>query len=153
MERLSTKLKTWTSDFLENSEEFLIDIESKPPNSKYKIVIDGIKPVSIYRCSELSRHLSKLIDEDKEIEDNKGFTLEVSSPGAEKPLKFLNQYFKHIGRKLEVEKKDKTKITGVLKSIESSELVIEKNVSKKETTEEKIEFNNIEKAIVIITFK
>lgn len=153
MEKLTFKLNNWSSEFLTGSEEFIIEIESKPPFSKYKIVIDGIKPVSISRCSELSKFLSKKIDEDTEIDSNKGFTLEISSPGADKPLILLNQYYKHIGRKLEIVTKEKIKLNGVLKSIENNAIFIEKNISKKETAIEKIDFNNIEKALVIITFK
>lgn len=153
MDKFITKLNNWSSEFLDKSDEFIVEIESKPPYSKYKIVIDGVKPVSINRCSELSKHLSKLIDEDAELPENKGFTLEVSSPGADKPLKLFNQYFKHIGRQLEIETKSKTKLTGTLKNIENNEIILEISISKKESREEKIEFKNIEKAIVKISFK
>ena len=153
MDKFTTKLNNWSTDFLDKSDEFIVDIESKPPFSKYKIVIDGVKPVSINRCSELSKYLSRLIDEDTELLENKGFTLEVSSPGADKPLTLLKQYFKHIGRQLEIETKNKTKLTGTLKNIENTEIILDIIISKKERREEKIEFKNIEKAIVKISFK
>ncbi|NUM31284.1 MAG: hypothetical protein HUU47_03050 [Bacteroidetes bacterium] len=153
MEKLTSKLQNWVTEYLNGSDDFIIEIESKSPFKKYKIVIDGIKPVSISRCSELSKFLSKKIDEDTEINSSAGFTLEVSSPGADMPLKLLNQFYKHIGRKIEIVTKEKIKYCGELKSIENNNIFIERKVSKNETATEKIEFNNIEKALVIITFK
>ncbi|MEI9935533.1 MAG: hypothetical protein WDM71_11945 [Ferruginibacter sp.] len=48
------------------------------------------------------------------------FSLEVSSPGIEEPLKILRQYKKNIGRKIEVLLQDETKSEGqVVRSFRS----------------------------------
>lgn len=153
MVNLISKLEKWASDFLEGSEQFLVYVENKPGSSKYRILIDGIEPISIKQCADLSRHVSKLIDEDTSLDEDEYFTFEVSSPGADKPLKFIKQYFKHIGRQLLVTTNDDKTITGTLEAIEGETLVFLVKISKKETAQERIEFRDIKEANVIISFK
>ena len=74
----------------------------------------------------------------------------VSSPGTDTPLKYLEQYHKHIGRKLEIvvdNKTSKKKLTVKLLKIVNNDLNFEFNNS-----EQKINFNKIIKAKVILSF-
>ena len=77
----------------------------------------------------------------------------MSSPGADRPLKLPKQYFKHIGRQLEVETSDGEKLTGSLVSVDEVKISIEAEVSKKETAIKDIDFKDIKEANVIISFK
>ncbi len=153
MVNLISKLKDWSTDYLQGSDEFLVDIENKPGSSKYRVVVDGIESITIKRCAMLSRYLSKQMDEDESIDEDDYFTFEVSSPGADRPLKLKKQYYKHIGRQLEVETLDGEKSTGSLISVDEDKIIIEVEVSKKETAAKDIEFKNIKEANVIISFK
>ncbi len=153
MVNLVSKLKDWSTDYLQGSDEFLVDIENKPGSSKYRVVVDGIESITIKRCAMLSRYLSKQMDEDESIDEDDYFTFEVSSPGADRPLKLQKQYYKHIGRQLEVETLDGEKSTGSLISVDEDKISIEVEVSKKETAAKDIEFKNIKEANVIISFK
>ncbi len=153
MVNLVSKLKDWSTDYLQGSDEFLVDIENKPGSSKYRVVVDGIESITIKRCAMLSRYLSKQMDEDESIDEDDYFTFEVSSPGADRPLKLQKQYYKHIGRQLEVETLDGEKSTGSLISVDEDKIIIEVEVSKKETAAKDIEFKNIKEANVIISFK
>ncbi len=153
MVNLISKLKDWSTDYLQGSDEFLVDIENKPGSSKYRVVVDGIESITIKRCAMLSRYLSKQMDEDESIDEDDYFTFEVSSPGADRPLKLQKQYYKHIGRQLEVETLDGEKSTGSLISVDEDKISIEVEVSKKETAAKDIEFKNIKEANVIISFK
>lgn len=153
MVNLISKLKDWSTDYLQGSDEFLVDIENKPGSSKYRVVVDGIESITIKRCAMLSRYLSKQMDEDESIDEDDYFTFEVSSPGADRPLKLQKQYYKHIGRQLEVETLDGEKSTGSLISVDEDKIIIEVEVSKKETAAKDIEFKNIKEANVIISFK
>ena len=101
----------------------------------------------------LSRYLSKQMDEDESLDEDDYFTFEVSSPGADRPLKLPKQYFKHIGRQLEVETSDGEKLTGSLVSVDEVKISIEAEVSKKETAIKDIDFKYIKEANVIISFK
>jgi ribosome maturation factor RimP len=153
MVELVSKLAKWSSDFLEGSEQFLVEVENKPGSDKYRIYIDGLEPISIGRCAELSRHVSKLIDEDTELGDDEYFTFEVSSPGADRPLKLIKQFYKHIGRQFAIEMNDGREVSGVLKSIDGDNLLITTKISKKETADEQIDFKDTKEVSIIISFK
>ena len=153
MVNLVSKLTEWTSEFLLGSEEFLVDVENKPGSSKYRVLVDGIEGITIKRCAQISRYLSKQMEEDSSIDEEDYFTFEVSSPGADRPLKLPKQYFKHIGRQMAVETLDEKKLTGTLKTVDEDKISIAIEVSKKEIADEQIEFKNIKEANVIISFK
>ena len=78
------------------------------------------------------------------------YRLDVSTPGVDRPLKFLKQFPKHINRNFEVTYKagdEARTITGKLLSVEREELTFLSD--KKEVL---IEFKNITTAKVIISF-
>lgn len=152
MVNLVSKLKEWSSEFLQGSDEFLVDVENKPGSSKYRVLVDGLEGITIKRCAMISRYLSKQMEEDSSLDEEDYFTFEVSSPGADRPLKLPKQYYKHIGRKLAIETIDEQKFEGTLKNVDEDKIDIAIVVSKKETIEKGIEFKNIKEANVIISF-
>ena len=109
MVNLVSKLKQWTEEYLEGSEQFLVDVENKPGSNKYTVLVDGIEAISIKRCGMISRQLSKRMDEDTDIDEDYNFIFEVSSPGADRSLKIVKQYPKHIGRELDIVTTDEKK--------------------------------------------
>jgi len=58
------------------------------------------------------------------------FSLEVSSPGVDEPLKLLRQYKKNIGRTVEVQLTDDTKKDGLLVEVNEEGIVIEQHEGK-----------------------
>jgi ribosome maturation factor RimP len=83
------------------------------------------------------------------------YILEVSSPGAKRPMKLLRQYHKHIGRNLKIKMKDGTEQTGKLSSVQANEIILEqekKVKKKKEKLSVPIEFQDIESAVVTLKF-
>ncbi len=113
-----------------------------------EVYIDNEKGITTVDCANASRILNEVIESEKLIDSN--YRLDVSSPGVERPLKFLVQYSKHINRKFEIEFKDIEeikKLNAKLIRIEAEDLFFtEKN------SEYKINFNNIIKAKVLISF-
>lgn len=91
--------------------------------NQISVFIDGDNGVTIADCVELSRHIEKNIDRDKE-----DFSLDVSSHGAEKPLVIPRQYKRHIGRSFEIKLMDGTIAEGNLVSSNDNEIVIEYSV-------------------------
>jgi len=69
------------------------------------------------------------------------YTLEVSSPGLTRPLKFLRQYTKNIGRKVVIKTSEKT-YKGVMKEVNESFVIIEKSASEKKGSKKKIIIEN-----------
>ena len=77
----------------------LVEVEYKKegPNWFLRVYIDGMeKPVDLDDCAKASEQLSLALDEEDPIPGN--YYLEVSSPGAERPLKKESDYQKAIGK-------------------------------------------------------
>ena len=101
----------------------------------------------------MSREVSGTLEELALFEDS--YLLEVSTPGVDYPLKLKRQYSKHIGRKLRVKLADKT-IEGKLTQIDGETITLEEESGsgkKKQTISTAIDFSQIEKAFVLVSFK
>jgi ribosome maturation factor RimP len=113
-----------------------------------EVFVDGEKGVSTDDCERISRAINESIESESLIESN--YRLIVSSPGIERPLKYLIQFHKHVNRKFEVEYKEDDEIkkyVGKLIRIENEDLFFaEKDY------ERKINFQNLIKAKVLISF-
>ncbi len=134
-----------------NRNYFLIDliIRGESNNRVIEVYIDAENNVTAENCAEISRELNKKFEEENIFES--GYRLEVSSPGVNRPLKFLKQFPKHINRKFNVsyrETESVKKFTGTLKAVEENSLVFV-NSNREEIM---IEFNKVIKAQVIISF-
>ena len=80
---------------------FLVEIKVKPVNN-IKIFLDADGGLGIEKCIKINRALYKIMEE-MAIYPDGDFSLEISSPGIEEPLKLHRQYVKNIGREVEVE--------------------------------------------------
>ena len=130
---------------------FLVDIKIKPTNN-IKVFLDGDTGITIDAVSKVNRALYTQLEESGLFPEG-DFSLEVSSPGVDEPLKFFRQYRKNIGRKVEVTLNDDQVHTGVLKAAEEEEITLEElSGKKKEKKEIVIPFNNIKKTVVQISF-
>ena len=112
------------------------------------VSVDSSENVTADNLAEISREINSKIEENGLID--KSYRLDVSTPGVDRPLKFLKQFPKHINRNFEIIYKldDEIKtITGKLLLVEKEELTFlsgGKNIL--------INFNNITTAKVIISF-
>lgn len=140
--------------FIDNDEVFLVEVnvKGKPGNQKIQVFIDADQHIDIEECTKISRKLSNELEERDVIEGR--YVVEVSSPGADKPLKLFRQYPKHIGRELEVVTKENKKYQGVLLGIfdKEIELSIKSSKVKKDLSSEtlKLSFDEIEDSKVVI---
>jgi len=129
---------------------FVIDINFRGDNRKkiIELFVDAEINVDADYLAEISREINSVIEEQDIIQQ--AYRLDVSTPGVDRPLKYLKQFPKHINRNFEVTFKtgDELKmITGKLLSVEREELTFLSD--KKEIL---IEFKNISTAKVIISF-
>ena len=124
-------------------------IRGTPSKRVIEVFIDGEKDVTADDCANVSREINSEFENLPEAGND--YRLDVSSPGVDKPLKFLKQYPKHIKRNFEVLYKsgeETKKISGKLIDVEKEDLTFFcKNVG-----EVKINFNNIKKAKVTVSF-
>ncbi|HTS44286.1 MAG TPA: ribosome assembly cofactor RimP [Puia sp.] len=102
---------------------FLVDIRIKPVNN-IKVFLDGDHGITIEKCVQVNRALYKKIDAES-IFPAGDFSLEISSPGLDEPLKLIRQYKKNIGRKVEIVLVDGSKKEGKLMEVSEDGIILE----------------------------
>ena len=119
---------------------FLVSIKIKPINN-IKIYLDADSGLGIEKCIKINRALYKIMEEMGMYPDG-DFSLEVSSPGVDEPLKLLRQYKKNISRNVEVITNDDIKQEGKLVSITDDAITIEYTEGKgKKAITKQVEFS------------
>jgi len=132
---------------------FLVEIKIKPTNN-VKIFIDGDQGVTIEKCISWNRALYRKLEETN-LFPNGDFSLEVSSPGVDEPLKLFRQYKKNIGRSVEVILKDGMKITGKMIDVQETAITVEETKGKnkkKEVLQHIFQFDNIKSTKIQTVF-
>lgn len=143
---------------LESDQIFLIEVimggTAKSP--KITVVVDSDSGITIQECTSISRKLNKYLEEIAYAENN--YSLEVTSPGVDKPIKVDRQYKRNVGRNFKVMLDSGRELEAQLKEADQEGITlyyekIEKIDKKKVKTpiEEKIKYSEIKKANVIIT--
>lgn len=134
-------------------EVFLVEIKSSASN-QIIVLLDADNGITIEKCTSINKALYKYIEESGLFPDG-NFSLEVSSPGVDRPLKLRRQYEKNVGRQVEVLMNDGSKLTGVLSGVDEENIFLKEEHGKgkklimKTTT---ILFNQIKHVTVLITF-
>ncbi|MDZ7766637.1 MAG: hypothetical protein U5K00_19825 [Melioribacteraceae bacterium] len=126
---MSINKKYIESEFLgiiENLGFFFIDLVIRGDKRQqiFEIFIDNEKGVTTDDCAEVSRAIHEFFDQHEE--DFYDYRLDVSSPGVDRPLKYIQQYHKHIGRDFKVSYETdsgKKKQKGKLLNIEGNNLL------------------------------
>ena len=132
---------------------FLVSIKIKPTNN-IKIYLDADNGLGIEKCIKINRALYKTMEEIGMYPDG-DFSLEVSSPGIDEPLKLLRQYKKNIGRNVEVITNDEAKKEGKLTEVTEEKIAVEYNEGKGKkaiTKKDEIYFTDIKQTRVQIKF-
>ena len=113
-------------DALEGTEKYLVNMKI-PPDNRIFVDIDGDNGITIDECIELSRLIENSLDREEE-----DFELNVSSAGADSPLKMPRQYKRHIGRNLSVDALDGSHVEGTLAEADDDHFTIHIKGTKKE---------------------
>lgn len=124
---LADRVRAFAEEAAEDGDLFIVDVEVRG--------YQGSRVVSVYADSEagagaddlaaLSRALSFLLDTEDLIKGR--YRLDVSTPGADRPLVDRRQYRRHVGRTLEVtfEGDGETEtMTGELESVADAAIVL-----------------------------
>lgn len=140
----------------ENPSLFLVEWNISPDNA-IEILVDGDQGLSIEEIVRISRHVEHNLDREES-----DFSLNVSSPGVGNPLTLPRQYKKNTGRTLKITRTDGGKdMEGELVLADEEGILLKwtvrepKPVGKGKHTvekEERINYTDIKKAIVKITF-
>ncbi len=148
------KIESLVNEVLkEEPEFFLVSLRIKPTNN-VKLYLDGDAGLPIEKCVYFNRKIYKLLEEAHLFPEG-DFSLEVSSPGVDEPLKSHRQYTKNISRTIEVVFKDETKKTGKLLHVADADFILEETIGKgkKKTVQQTvIPFENVKTTTVQIQF-
>lgn len=141
-------------DLLEDQPQyFLVEVKIKPTNN-VKLYLDGDQGITIEKCISINRPLYKQLEESGLFPAD-DFSLEVSSPGLDEPLKLFRQYRKNIGRPVEVLLKDGRKIEGKLTEAKEEAITVEETRGKnkkKEVLLHEFLFDNIKSTKLQVVF-
>ncbi len=135
---------------------FVVDLAvSDSVRPKVTVTLDGEQGLGIDECAQISRRLARRIEE--HYGDELSYTLEVTSPGADQPLRDARQYARHVGRTLSLKLQDGTEKTGLLESlspegVQLAEIIKEKH-KQKTLPAVAVSFQDIAEARVVISFK
>jgi len=112
-------------------------------------VKDESRNITVEDCARVSRALSKVLDEKNPIESE--YTLEVSSPGIDRPLTKLRHFERFVGYEAKIETKEavenRKRIKGVILKTDNAQNV-HINMDGKEYV---VAFANILKAKLVLT--
>ena len=124
------------------------------------VLLDADDGITIDKCTKVNRELYKYIEE-MELFPGGNFSLEVSSPGVDEPLKLQRQYQKNIGRTVQVLMLDGSTHEGKLAAIDEQNFTVEEkdyrkdgkpNSNKALKKKITISFNQIKHTKVLVTF-
>lgn len=141
---------------IEGTDYYILEVDIKPGNN-IKVELESMGPVSISDCVDISRQIEHNLDRDAE-----DFSLQVTSPGLDKPLRDHRQYMKNVGRNLKIQRTEGSELEGEL--IAANEEGVKVFTKRKErvpgkkkkiTIEEEVELSyaEIRQAKIKINFK
>ncbi|CAM8636823.1 ribosome maturation factor RimP [Candidatus Planktophila dulcis] len=131
---------------------FLEDVNLVSPGQHriVTVIVDGESALNLDQVTVASKLVSELLDEATFMGETP-FTLEVTSPGIDRPLTLPRHFAKNIDRLLKVTKTDGVVITGRILSNTDSDLTLSVT-EKKDVKEVVISLGDIKRAQVEIEF-
>ncbi|MFC1584734.1 ribosome maturation factor RimP [Fibrobacterota bacterium] len=109
----------------------IVDVMYSPSGRRglLRVFIDKPGGVTIDDCSSLSRELDALMEAEGVVDEP--YTLEVSSPGIDRPLTSEKDFIRNRGQNIKVKFKDHSNrvetLSGKLKEVESEFITVEAN--------------------------
>jgi ribosome maturation factor RimP len=149
---LSEKITELIQPVVEKAGFFLEDVHVVSPG-KHRIItciVDGQTPLNLDQVTSVSRDISELLDAAVFL-DETPFTLEVTSPGVDRPLTLERHWRKNINRLVKVVKLDGSVVNGRVTSVEDSHAFLTEDIKGK-SKEHTVEFADIKRATVEIEF-
>jgi ribosome maturation factor RimP len=137
---------------LQQAGYFLEDVNLVTPGNHriVTVIVDGETSLNLDQVTVASKLVSELMDEAPFMGETP-FTLEVTSPGIDRPLTLPRHFAKNISRLLKVTKTDGVVVTGRITSNNDDSVTLSV-VEKKESKEVVLALAEIKRAIVEIEF-
>ncbi len=149
---LKDQISEYISPALLNAGYFLEDINLVSPGQHriVTVIVDGANALNLDQVTVASKLVSELLD-DAPFMGETPFTLEVTSPGIDRPLTLPRHFAKNIKRLLKVTKIDGEVVTGRILSNTENDVTLTVT-EKKDVEEVTIILVDIKRAQVEIEF-
>ncbi|MBD9417238.1 ribosome maturation factor RimP [Pseudomonas sp. PDM16] len=103
-----------------------IEFISQGRHSLLRVYIDHDNGILIEDCEAVSRQVSAVLDVEDPISSE--YTLEVSSPGMDRPLFTIEQFAKHAGEQVKIKLRSpfegRRNFQGLLRGVEEQDVVV-----------------------------
>ncbi|MER7399050.1 ribosome maturation factor RimP [Streptomyces sp. NPDC000151] len=132
----------------------LEEIEVTPAGKRrvLRIVVDSDDGVQLDECAALSREISQALD-DADAMGDVAYTLEVTSPGADRPLAEPRHYRRAVGRLIKAQLHEGGELVARITAVDDEGLDLEvPGVKGRKPTARRVAFSEIAKARVEIEF-
>jgi len=149
---LSEKITELVQPAVEKAGFFLEDVHVVSPG-KHRIitcVVDGQTPLNLDQVTSVSRDISELLDAASFL-DETPFTLEVTSPGVDRPLTLARHWQKNLSRLVKVVKLDGSIVNGRITTVEELHVLLTEDIKGKPKAHTVL-FADIKRATVEIEF-
>ncbi|AHI28109.1 MULTISPECIES: ribosome maturation factor RimP [Marinobacter] len=128
-----------------------IEYRSQGHHSKLRVFIEDVENgISIEDCEKVSRQISGVMDVEDPIQSE--YTLEVSSPGMDRPLFRLEHYEAFAGQQVQIRLRmafeGRRKFNGLIKGVEGDDVVVIVD-----DHEYLLPFDSIERAHIVPVFE
>ena len=127
-----------------------VQIASAGSHRTVTCVVDGPTPLNLDQVTVVSRIISELLDSSDATGDTP-FTLEVTSPGVERPLTLPRHWTKNLTRIVKATLNDDTEVSGRLTEFDEVRAILIENIKGRMKTHE-VAFVDIKRAHVEIEF-
>ena len=103
-----------------------VEFISQGRHSLLRVYIDHANGILVDDCEAVSRQVSAVLDVEDPISSE--YTLEVSSPGMDRPLFTLEQFAKHVGEQVKIKLRSpfdgRRNFQGLLRGVEDQDVVV-----------------------------
>ena len=149
---LSEKITELVQPAVESAGFFLEDVHVLSPGTHRIItcIVDGQTPLNMDQVTSVSRDISELLDS-AEFMDETPFTLEVTSPGVDRPLTLPRHWHKNLKRLVKVTKLDGSVVNGRITAVEDAHVILIEDIKGK-SKEHTVVFADVKRATVEIEF-
>ena len=149
---LKDSLQELLTPAVENAGFYLDEVQITSPGNHRTIicVVDGPKPLNMDEVTAVSRIISEILDVAPIVGDE-AFTLEVTSPGVDRPLTLPRHWSKNLTRLIKLVFNDGTVLTARLNEFNETHAFLVENIKGRMKNHE-IAFADIKKAVVEIEF-
>ncbi|AXE23251.1 ribosome maturation factor RimP [Streptomyces globosus] len=129
-----------------------IELSKAGKRRMLRIIVDSDEGVELDACAELSREVSDRLDETDAMGEGE-YVLEVSSPGADRPLTEHRHYVRAIGRLVKFQLSDGGELIARILGVDDEGMDLEvPGVKGRKATARRIAFADVARARVEIEF-